>query len=71
MFFRDITGSTLFATCICLPTPPAPATVRVHVFTPQEFADSPDADNIFQGNVPLIMALISGTITTNATFSIV
>ena len=52
------------------PHPPAPATVRVQVFTPQEFATSSEADTIFQGNVSVIEELIQGTIAANATFPI-
>ena len=53
------------------PHPPAPATVRVQVFTAQEFANSPNADAIFRGNIPVIMTLIQGALATNATFPIV
>ena len=53
-----------------MPSHPAPATVRVQVFTAQEFANFPDADTAFQGNVLVIMVLIQGTLATNATFPI-
>jgi hypothetical protein len=50
--------------------PAAPATVRVQIFTPSELANSPDADVAFQNNVPIIMALIHNSLTTNALFPI-
>ena len=53
-----------------LPHSPAPGTVRVQVFTVQEFASFPNADAGFRGNVPLIMTLIQGALVTNATFPI-
>jgi hypothetical protein len=53
------------------PIPPAPVAVRVQLFTPQEFANFPDAEAAFRGNLPVILALILGSLAVNAMFPIV
>ena len=53
------------------PHAPAPPTVRVQVFSPREFANSPDADAAFRGNIPVILTLIQGALATTVSFPIV
>lgn len=51
-----------------LPQQVAPATIRVQVFTCQEYAAFPNADPVFRGNLSLIQVVIQVARTANATF---
>lgn len=53
------------------PCPPAPATVRVQLFSTHEFANSPEVEPVFRGNLPMILTLIQGALAVDAKFPIV